>query len=87
MRFGKIKADTPEPPTHVIPEKKQQEKSDTIRARRGTHKYNNRSKVNNVTTFKNTTQMFKNDMIDTSKTHIGSDYISYTEPKKDTIKV
>ena len=38
-------------------------------------------------TFKNTPQNFKKDMIDTSTTHIGSDYIDHTEPKKDTITV
>ena len=31
--------------------------------------------------------MFKKDVIDTSTTHIGSDYISKIEPKKDTITV
>ena len=47
--------------------------------------YNTSFKVNDVTTFKNTPQMFKKDMIDTSTTHIGSYYISKTDPKKDTI--
>ena len=54
---------------------------------KGTHEYNTRSRVNHVSTFKNTPKMFKMDMIDTSKTHIGSDYISNTDPKKDTIAV
>ena len=40
-----------------------------------------------MTAFKKTTQMFKKDIIDTSITHIGSDYIYKTEPKRDTIKV
>ena len=31
--------------------------------------------------------MFKKDMTDTSTTHIGSDYIDHTDPKKDTITV
>ena len=70
MRFGKIKADTPEPLPHVIPEKKQQEKSDIKISRKGTHEYNNRSKVNHVTTFKNTPQIFKKDMTDKSTRHI-----------------
>ena len=70
----------------MIPEKKQ-EYSNTRRARKGTHKYNTRSKVNHVTTFKNAPQMFKRDMTDTSTTHIVSYYISKTTPKKDTITV
>ena len=56
-------------------------------ARKGTHKYNTRSRVNHVTTFKNTPQMFKNDMTYTSTTNIVSDYIAHTYAKKDTIKV
>ena len=31
--------------------------------------------------------MFKNDMIDTSTTHIVSDYIAHTDPKEYTITV
>ena len=38
-------------------------------------------------TFKNTPQMFKNYMLDISTTHIGSNYIAKTDPKKDTITV
>ena len=57
-------------------------KIDSRRARKGTHKNNTRSKLNHVTTFKNTPQVFKKDMIDTSTTHIGSDYIAHTYPKK-----
>ena len=71
MRFEKIKADTLEPLPHVIPEGKQQENSDIRRARKGTHKYNTRYKVNHVTTFKNKSQIFKRDMTDTSTTYIG----------------
>ena len=71
----------------MILERKQQENSDIRRARKGTHKYNTRSKVNHVTTFKNTPQMFKKNIIDTSTTHIGSDYIYIIEPKRDTITV
>ena len=82
MRLGRIKADTPVPLPHVTQEKKQQEKSVIRRARKGTNKYNTRSKVNRVTTFKNTPQMFKKDTTDTSTTHIGSYYISETDPKK-----
>ena len=78
--------DTPVTLTHVNPEKKK-ENSVIRKARKGTHKYNTRYKVNHVTTFKNTPQMFKNDMADTSTTHIGSDYITKTDPKKDTIIV
>ena len=40
-----------------------------------------------MTTFKNTPQMSKKDMTDTSTTHIGSEYIYKTEPQKDTITV
>ena len=72
MRFGKIKADTPVPLPHVIPGKKQ-EKSVIRRARKFTHKYNTRSRVNHMTTLNNTPQMFKQDMTETSTTHIGSD--------------
>ena len=56
-------------------------------ARKGTHKYNTSSIVNHVTTFKNIPKNFKMDTTDTSKTNIGSDYISRTDPKKDTITV
>ena len=52
------------------------------RTRKVTHKYITRSRVNHVTTFKNTPQMFKKDITDTSTTHIGSDYIDNTDPKK-----
>ena len=72
MRSGRIKADKTEPLSHVIPENKQQENSDIRRSRKGTHKYNTKSKVNHVTTFKNTTKVFKKYMTDTSRTHIGS---------------
>ena len=80
----KIKADTPESLPHVIPEIKQG-KNDIRRERKGTQKYNTRSKVNHVTTFKNTLQILKKDMADTSTTHIVSDYISKTYPQKYTI--
>ena len=40
-----------------------------------------------MTTFKNTPQMFKTDMTDTSTTHIGSEYIAKIDPKRDTITV
>ena len=73
MIFEKIKADTPVPLPNATPEKKQQGKSHIIRTRKYTHNYNTRSRVNHVTTFKNTPQMFKNDLTDTSTTHIGSD--------------
>ena len=62
-------------------------KSDTRRARKVKHKYNTRSKVNHVKIFKNTPQILKKDMTDTSTTQIGSDYISNINPKKDTITV
>ena len=86
-RFEKIKADKPVPLTNVTPKGKQQGESDTRRARKGTHKYNTRSRVNHGTTFKNTPQMFKKYMTETSTTHIGSDYIAHTYPKKYTITV
>ena len=85
MRLGKIKEYTPEPHPHVILDREQLGKSDVRRSIKGTYMYNTRSKVNYVTTFNNTPQMFKNDMTDTSTTHIGSDYIAHTGPKKDTI--
>ena len=74
------KADTPGPMPHVIPEKKQQEKSVTRGERIGKPKYNTRSKVNHVKTIKITPQIFKKDMADTSTTHIGSDYIAKKYP-------
>ena len=40
-----------------------------------------------MTTFKNTPQIFQKDKTDTSTRHIGSDYISKTYPKKDTVTV
>ena len=54
-------------------------------ARKITYKYNTRSTVNHVTTFNNTPKMFKMDTKDTSKTHIGFDYIDHKDTKKDTI--
>ena len=56
-------------------------------ARKGAHKYNIRSRVNHVTTFKNTPKVFKMDTPDTSKIHIGSDYIDHKDPQKDIITV
>ena len=70
--------DTPVPLPHVNPEGKQQENSFIRRERKCTYKYNARSRVNHVTTFKNRPQMFKKYMIDTSTTHIGSDYTNKT---------
>ena len=61
--------------------------SDIIIVRKGTNKHNTRSRVNHVTKFKNTPKMFKMDTTDTSKTHIGTYYISHTDPKQDTIIV
>ena len=55
--------------------------------RKGTHNYNTSSRVNHVTTFKNTPKIFQMDMTDTAKTYIGSYYIAHTYPKKDTITV
>ena len=76
MTFGKIKVDTSEPQPHVIPEVEKHGKSDIRMARKGTHKYNTRSRVNHVTTFKNTPKTFKMDTTGTSKTYIGTDYIA-----------
>ena len=73
MRFGEIKADTTETQPYVIPEVEKQGKSDIRMARKGIHKYNTRSRVNHVKTFKNTPKMFKMDTKDISKTHIGTD--------------
>ena len=87
MIFERIKADTSVPMPHVLSKGKQQGKIHIRRARKGTHKYNTRSRVNHVTTFKNTPQIFKKDMKDTSTTHIGSDYIVHADPEKDTITV
>ena len=38
-------------------------------------------RVNHVTTLKNSSKMFKMDVTDTEKSHIGSDYIAHTDPK------
>ena len=59
MRFGKIESDTQVTLSHVIPEGKQQGKSDIKSSKESTHKYNTRFKVNHVTILKNTPQMFK----------------------------
>ena len=40
-----------------------------------------------MTTSKNTPKMFKIDMKNTAKTHIGSDYISHIDPQEYTITV
>ena len=67
----------------MIREVEKQEKSDIITTRTVTHKYNTRSstkRVNYVTTFNNTSNMFKIDTTDTLKTHIGTDYISQADP-------
>ena len=69
----------------MIPKGEKQENIDIRRTRRGTYKYITRSRVNHMTTFKNKPQMFKKYMTYTSTTHIGSDYIYHTDPKKDTI--
>ena len=61
--------------------------SDIIGAIKGKYNYNSRSRVNHVKTFKNTPKMFKIDMADTEKKQIGSEYISHTDPKIDTITV
>ena len=90
MRLGKIKADTPEPQTHVIPEVGKTGKSDIRMARTDTHRYNTRSstkRVNHVTTFKNTPNMYKMNTIDTLRTYIGTYYIARTDPKKYTTTV
>ena len=84
MRFEKIKTDSPVPLPHVIPEEKKQGKIDTIRARRGTHKYNNRSRVKHVKKFNNSPKIY---VTDTAKVHIGSYYIDHTDSKKYTITV
>ena len=69
----------------MIPEAGKQEKIDTRMARKVTHKYNTRFRVNHVTTFKNTTKILKMDTTDTPKKHIGSVYIYHTYPKIYTI--
>ena len=59
-------------------------------ARTVTHHFNTRSitkRVNHVTTFKNTSNMFKMDAEETLKTYIVTDYIVHTKPKNDTIKM
>ena len=88
MIFEKTKGDTQEPQPHLIPEMEKLEKRDIGMARTGTHKYNTRSstkRVNHMTTFKNTPNMFKMDTVDTLKTNIGTDYIGSTDPPKCTI--
>ena len=71
----------------MILEGGKQEKNHTIKARIGTHNYNNRSRENHVTTFNNKHQMFKKDMRHTSTTLIGSEYIAHTNPQRYTIPV
>ena len=66
----------------MIPEVEKQKKSEIIMARKGAHKYNIRSRVNHVTTFKNTPKVFKMDTTDSSKTHIGLEYIAHIDSKK-----
>ena len=64
MRIGKIKDDTPEPQTHVIPEVEKLQISNIKVERTGTHKYKSRSStkiVNYVKTFKNAPKIFKMD--------------------------
>ena len=55
--------------------------------RKGKKKYNTRYRFNHMTTFNNTPKMFKMDMTDTSKTHIGSYQIAHTDPPKNTFTV
>ena len=73
MIFGKTKVDTSVPLPHVIPEEGKKETSDTRRSRKGTHKYNTRSRVNHVTISKNSHKMFKMDVTDIAKAHTVSD--------------
>ena len=80
---------TPEAQPHVIPEVKTA-KSDIRMERTGTHKYNTRSitkRVNHVTIFKSTPNMFKMNAEGTIKTQIGTDYLARINPKKDTMTV
>ena len=90
MRIGKIKADTPEPHPHFIPEVDKIPKSDIIVERTVTHKYNTRSstkRVNHVKTFKNALNMFKMYAAEKINTHIGTDAFYRIDPKKETIIV
>ena len=82
MRFGKIKVNTPVLLPHVITGKKKQEKIYIIMVIKVTHKYNTISRFNHVTVFKNSPKLFKMVVIDAANAHIGSDYISHTDPKK-----
>ena len=53
-------------------------------------KYNTRSstkRVNHVTKFKNAPNMFKVDVAERVKTHMGKEYLARREPKKYTITV
>ena len=75
----KIKADTPEPQTHLIPEVEKLQKSDIGVKITGANKYKTSSstkRVNYVTTFKNAPNMFKMDVAEKIRTHIGTDYLA-----------
>ena len=90
MEIGEIKADTPEAHPRVISYLDRTSKSDIRVGKNTTHKYNTISstkRVNHVTTFKNAPKMFKMDTTEKIKTHIGTDYFSRIDPKKETIKV
>ena len=90
MRFGKIKVDTSEPQPHMVPEVEKPQKSDIRVKITGTHNYKTMAstkRVNHVTTFKNTPNMFKMDAEERIKTHIGIDYLARIDPKKHRIVV
>ena len=68
MIFGKIKADTPVPPPHVIPDVEKKGRV-TSEGQEKAHTDNTISRVSHVIKCNNSSKMIKMDMIGTSKTH------------------
>ena len=74
----------------MIPEVWKLQRNDIIMYRSGPHNYNNRSitkRVNHVTTFITAPKTFKMDAEEKMTTHMGTDYLAYIDPRKDTITV
>ena len=82
---GYTKSATPCDPRSGKPQR-----SDIIMGKNFPHNYNTNSitkRVNHVTTFKNAPNVFKIDRVEKITTHICTDYLVFTDPKKDTITV
>ena len=85
MKIGKIKADTTEEQTHVIPEVEKTSKCEIRVEITSTHKYNTRSrtkKANHTTTFKNAHKMFQVNVMEKIIIHLGTNYFTCIEPQK-----